>query len=363
MLAAIVLAALITAVAARNAGPKFVTHERAPDHQHASSFAVSPSLTRLVADRRLFAVAERVYWPRPRCSPPAVLVALLLLLGGVEINPGPSTGISSASRDALSLGVLNVRSAQHKGAVIRDVVDENRLDVLAMTETWIPSDAPNAVKLDVAPSNYQVLHRHRGSSADRRGGGVAIVHRDAIKATAIDVGDYTEFESLAVRLVGRQSQSVVVVCVYRPPGAVTAAFTDQLSDMLDHLALLDTRYVVVGDFNVPGDAAGQLDRHAVDVFFQHGLHQRVSSPTHKSGNTLDLILSHGRICSCRRRCAVGLLFRSSPADLSSGCASAAASHEDVQLSTGPPNRYRSVPCRCAALQTVRWLRKRRGRLR
>jgi len=38
-------------------------------------------------------------------------VALLLLLGGVELNPGPTIIARSTPRDALSLGVLNVRSA------------------------------------------------------------------------------------------------------------------------------------------------------------------------------------------------------------------------------------------------------------
>jgi len=61
--------------------------------------------------------------------------------------------------------------------------------------------------------------------------------------------------------------------------------------MLDQIMLLDNRFVVVGDFNVPGDVAGQLDPHAVDVLTQYGLHQHVTSPTHISGNTLDLILS------------------------------------------------------------------------
>ena len=51
------------------------------------------------------------------------------------------------------------------------------------------------------------------------------------------------------------------------------------------------RFVVVGDFNVPGDVAGQLDPHAVDVLTQYGLRQHVTGPTHISGNTLDLILS------------------------------------------------------------------------
>ena len=44
-------------------------------------------------------------------------------------------------------------------SLIHDVIHENRLDVLCMTETWITSDAPNAVRLDVAPPGYNVIHR------------------------------------------------------------------------------------------------------------------------------------------------------------------------------------------------------------
>jgi len=105
----------------------------------------------------------------------------------VELNPGPTTSARSTSRDALSPGVLNVRSARRK-AVLIHVINDHRLDALALTETWIPSDAPDAVKLDVCPPSYQVLHRHRGTS-DQRGGGAALVYRDTSKATTVDVGN------------------------------------------------------------------------------------------------------------------------------------------------------------------------------
>jgi len=133
-----------------------------------------------------------------------------------------------------SFGLLNARSARQKAALIHDVIADHQLDVLALTETWIPSDAPDAVKLDVAPPGYSVVHRHRGSSAERRGGGVDVIHRDTVKCSVVDVGDYTQFESLAVKVVGRQS-SVVVVCIYRPPGEVSPDFTDQLDELFDQL--------------------------------------------------------------------------------------------------------------------------------
>lgn len=51
---------------------------------------VSPSLCNLTADRRLlFSGGSRVYRPLPGRSPTTVITALLLILGGVEVNPGP----------------------------------------------------------------------------------------------------------------------------------------------------------------------------------------------------------------------------------------------------------------------------------
>jgi len=285
MLVPIVLFVLCGLITSRNAGPTFVTHECV---RSSADVTVSSSLCTLVADRRLHFTADRFYRPQHRRSPAAVVVALLLLLGGVEYNPGPLSSITAGSSTAL--GLLNARSARQKAALIHDVIADHRLDVLALTETWIPSDAPNAIKLDIAPPGYSVLHRHRGPSTGRCGGGVAIVYSDSVKVTAVDVCNYSQFESMAVKIIGRQS-SIVVVCIYRPPGEVTSAFIDQLSDLFDQLTLLDCRSAVVGDFNVPGSIAGQLDRRATDVFIQYGLRQHVSSATHVGGNILDLVLT------------------------------------------------------------------------
>jgi len=283
MCAAIVAVLLLLAITSHHSGPEFVTHD-CTRLQPVPAVVISSSLCRITADRRLLIATDRVYRPRPQRSPSAVLVALLLLLGGVENNPGPSASSSS------SVGLLNSRSACHKAALIHDVISDNKLDILMLTETWIPSDAPDAVKLDVAPQGYNVVHRHRASSTERRGGGLAVIHRDCFRATPVDVGDFSEFEVVAAKVVGRRSASVVVVCVYRPPSTVTSAFIDQLSDLFDRLITLDSRFLVAGDFNVPGDVNG-LDSRTADVLAVYGLRQHVSSPTHRDGNTLDLILT------------------------------------------------------------------------
>ena len=120
-------------------------------------------------------------------------------------------------------------------------------------------------------------------STERRGGGLAVIHRDCFRATPVDVDDFNEFEVVALKVVGRRSDSVVV-CVYRPPNTVTSAFIDQLSDLFDRLITLDCRLLVAGDFN-------GLDSRTADVFALYGLRQHVSGPSHREGNTLELILT------------------------------------------------------------------------
>jgi len=133
-LAAIVL---LTAVASPNSGRRAVTHEWTRCQHPAGGVIVSPSLSYLASDRRLLFVPtrQRLYRPRPHRSTSGVLVALLLLLGGVELNPGPTTSARLTPRDTLPLGVFNVRSARRKAALIHDVIDDHRLDALALTET------------------------------------------------------------------------------------------------------------------------------------------------------------------------------------------------------------------------------------
>ena len=254
MFAALVIAGLCWAITSLTSGPAVVTHDRTP-----GQVIVSPLLSNITADRRLLITntAGRTFQPCRRRSPAAVIVALLLLLGGVETNPDPPSAIT-AIRPTTSFGVLNARSARHKAALIHDVIADHRLDVLALMETWIPSDAPDAVKLDVAPPGYSAVHHHRGPSSGRRGGGVALVYRDSVKCTPVDIGQYVQFEYLAVKIIGRQS-SAVVVCVYRPPDGLASTFLSELADMFDQLTLMNSQFVIVGDFNAPGPTAGQID--------------------------------------------------------------------------------------------------------
>ena len=92
----------------------------------------------------------------------------------------------------------------------------------------------------------------------------------------IDVGKYTQFDTLAVRLVSRFS-SCVIVCIYKPGSqARTSAFFDELSDLLDYLSVLDVKFVLCGDFNCLGVITGPSpDDGLMDIVTRYNLIQHV----------------------------------------------------------------------------------------
>ncbi|ESO00321.1 hypothetical protein HELRODRAFT_176190 [Helobdella robusta] len=73
-----------------------------------------------------------------------------------------------------------------------------------------------------------ILHRHRGSSQDKRGGGLAVVHSNLLKATLIvDDMKYLGFENLSVKF-NTYSSSFIISSIYRPP-ELSDVFCDVLS--------------------------------------------------------------------------------------------------------------------------------------
>ena len=225
-----------------------------------------------------------------------VLLVWLLLMGGIEQNPGPT----SASSSVLNLGLVNARSMVNKAALIHDVIKDNRLDMLAVTETWVYTDSPDVHKRDAAPDGYSVIHAHRDSSSDRgrkkqHGGGVALIHREDIRVKVVQrpIATPTTFELLLVKIMN-STRDLIIAIIYRPPNSTSnpAEFGNELSDLIDS-GVVGSRFIICGDLNCPGPAGtkGVIGKELNELIDGYSLTQHVKSPTHRSGNILDHVLS------------------------------------------------------------------------
>ena len=88
-----------------------------------------------------------------------------------------------------------------------------------------------------------------------------------------------------------------LIGIYHPPPSsinktITGMFIDDITDLLTDSILKYSNLIILGDFNISTENVSNPDA----VIFNNtmaalGLQQHIKGPTHKAGNTLDLIFS------------------------------------------------------------------------
>lgn len=81
------------------------------------------------------------------------------------------------------------------------------------------------------------------------------MYRQTTEAAPVDVDDYTQFESLTLKLVCHRARTVTVVCMYRPPSHVSSGLQLSLTNCVkssNSLCNSTPDSSSSGDFNVPG---------------------------------------------------------------------------------------------------------------
>ena len=221
-----------------------------------------------------------------------IVIVALLLRSGIESNPGPS----SHKRMQLNLGLINAKSIVNKSARVHDIIEDNHLDLLAVTETWVYENSPNVHKREAAPTGYSVVHAHRklaGAEGGKKcGGGVALIHRSDIRMTVLPTRPAMKSCELLLVKVSNCALGLTIAIVYRAPDTSVGDFATELSDTI-HSGRLGTRHIICGDLNCPGPAGtkGLVAVELAEIIDEHGLSQHVREPTHQAGNILDHILT------------------------------------------------------------------------
>ena len=88
------------------------------------------------------------------------------------------------------MAVLNVRSLLNKSFIINNVILDNNLDSILLTETWLGTDAP-VVLTEASPPNFNFLFSTRGG---QKGGGTASITKDTMLSNEVFFNKYLSFE-------------------------------------------------------------------------------------------------------------------------------------------------------------------------
>ena len=193
----------------------------------------------------------------------------------------------------------NARSLKSNGKAtsVCNFVLDNRIDILALTETWLTNsdrDNPALATISQTLPNFDIHHIPRSTP----GGGVGVLLEKGFNVVLnknIPVCSF-EYIDLTVRSSSAPCHIRLVV-IYRPPKSrknrqTPNVFFGEFSTLLETLQSKNLGLLLAGDFNFHMDSEVSVHSQTfAEILHKVNLQNHVNSPTHRSNHTLDLIIS------------------------------------------------------------------------
>ncbi|KAL8596034.1 hypothetical protein ACOMHN_021074 [Nucella lapillus] len=185
----------------------------------------------------------------------------------------------------------SISCKRNKRVEIENVIRDESIDIMFITETWLKPQGDEAACVDVTPGGYSMRSFPRQA---RRGGGIAFITRNSLfehaTVTTEFPFDHNSFELVHLTLDGHHR--VNFFCLYRPPPSKVNKLTDgmffeEFSELLEHANVMGGKTVFLGDFISWDRPAHPNTVKAVDLLDMFSLFQAVNFPTHRDGHTID----------------------------------------------------------------------------
>ncbi|KAM9569000.1 uncharacterized protein ACWYII_035127 [Salvelinus alpinus] len=192
----------------------------------------------------------------------------------------------------VSGSLWNCRSAANKAEFISAYASLQSLDFLALTETWITTDN-TATPIALSSSAHVFSHTPRASGQRGGGTGILISPKWSFSLSPLTHLSIASFEFHAVTVTSPFKLNILII--YRPPGSL-GEFINELDALISSFPEDGSPLTVLGDFNLPTSTFDSfLSASFFPLLSSFDLTLSPSPPTHKAGNTLDLIFT--RCCS------------------------------------------------------------------
>ncbi|XP_056463803.1 chaperone protein dnaK1-like, partial [Gadus chalcogrammus] len=190
----------------------------------------------------------------------------------------------------IKFALLNLNSLSDKIPKLNDLISENNIGFMFLTETWLDDDSAHNKLRKACPFGYTSHHVNRsGKTGQTHGGGVAVIYSERYsESEPCRYGDFLSFEYLALMI--KKPEVLLTVTVYRPPNRppnLKKTFYKEFEHMLSIIREHE-KIIIVGDFNFaePTKTFQQLTN-------KHDFLQHVNGPTHNKGSKLDLVFTKG----------------------------------------------------------------------
>ena len=123
---------------------------------------------------------------------------------------------TTPSQSGLNVGLLNIRSMRNKLLYIGELINEFRLDLLCLTETWLLESDISVIEASL-PKTHSVLLVPRPLCMGGRGGGIAVVYSLAISNIKLSQPslNLSAFECLEA-VISKNRTVLRIAVIYRP---------------------------------------------------------------------------------------------------------------------------------------------------
>ena len=144
---------------------------------------------------------------------------------------------------------------------------------------------------ELLPPGYSFIGEQRSS---KRGGGIGILFKTAWNFSKVKNSmKFKTFEVLDVKSTYIH-KPIRIIIIYRPPTTTCTViqFLDELEPYISDIAMAHEQCIIAGDFNIHyehADASGV--QRFKEILAENNLEQHVTGSTHRSGHTLDLVIS------------------------------------------------------------------------
>ncbi|MES9994358.1 MAG: reverse transcriptase family protein [Candidatus Thiodiazotropha sp.] len=222
----------------------------------------------------------------------SLVIMALLLLAGVEPNPGPISEASTSSsnlsldlndidmiKDKFSVVHYNVQSISNKIDILESEL--SNFDIICLTETWLDGRTSNDT---ISLKEYNLYRRDR--VGDNHGGICVYVKQNVHSRRRHDI-ELPNIECVWVE-VSTHNKKILLGTFYRPPNSTQ----DVLSSIEDSISLAyDTNIqniLINGDFNLD-ILKSACNRKVFDLCQHFSLNQFINEPTHYTESSSSII--------------------------------------------------------------------------
>lgn len=183
----------------------------------------------------------------------------------------------------VSVAHVNVRSLTKHLHLVKDYVENESFDVLAVTETWLSGAVLDE---DVKLNGYNFIRADR--STGQKGGGVGIFIKNTFSYHLLPATHNEFSEQLWIRL-NLNGSSYAVGVVYRLHHVNINLFVDTLEDILSEYLLINNEVICLGDFNIDLLKISSHSSALINMVYSLGLNQVVHEATRMGPTGLSLL--------------------------------------------------------------------------